>query len=214
MVGCHSFDRDLGEVGYFLISAHILLVHGHVMPLTTRLMALNREVPVSPLFRDILRQLTQRMRGNFPQLNIADRMAVYEARDSIYLAALGQREQLYRIIEQALVAHYRAHDADPSAALKVLQLDQALCPREGDEQRCEKLFQFDASAVHGALAAMELPGEALADGAAQILEIQHPGGVGEILKVADGGSWAAGNILTQAAASPPGASELAYVAIA
>ena len=49
---------------------------------------------------------------------------------------------------------------------------------------------------------------------AQILEIQHPGGVGEILKVADGGSWAAGNILTQAAASPPGASELAYVAIA
>ena len=96
----------------------------------------------------------------------------------------------------------------------LLQLDQALCPREGDEQRCEELFQFDASAVHGALAAMELPGEALAGGAAQILEIQHPGGVGEILKVADGGSWAAGNILTQAAASPPGASELAYVAIA
>jgi hypothetical protein len=214
VVGCHSFDRDQGEEGYFLISAHILLVHGHVMPLTTRLMALNREVPVSPLFRDILRQLTQRMRGNFPQLDIADRMAVYEARDSIYLAALGQREQLYRIIEQALVAHYRAHDADPSAALKVLQLDQALCPREGDEQRCEEQFQFDASAVHGALAAMELPGEALADGAAQILEIQHPGGVGEILKVADGGSWAAGSILTQAAASPPGASELAYVAIA
>ena len=55
VVGCHSFDRDQGEEGYFLISAHILLVHGHIMPLTTRLLALRGEVPVSPLFRDILR---------------------------------------------------------------------------------------------------------------------------------------------------------------
>jgi hypothetical protein len=214
VVGCHSFDRDQGEEGYFLISAHILLVHGHVMPLTTRLMALNREVPVSPLFREILRQLTQRMRGSFPELDIVDRMAVYEARDQIYLAALGQREQLYRIIEQALETHYRAHHADPSAALKVLQLDRALCPREGEEHRCEELFQFDAAAVHGALAAMELPGEALAQGPAQELEIQHPGGVGEILKVADGGSWAAGNILARSAADPAGTSELAFVALA
>jgi len=47
VVGCHSFSRAEGEEGYFLISAHILLVHGHIMPLTTRFMALKNALPVS-----------------------------------------------------------------------------------------------------------------------------------------------------------------------
>ena len=51
VVGCHSFGRDEGEEGYFLITAHILLVHGYIMPLTTRLLALERQVPVSPLLQ-------------------------------------------------------------------------------------------------------------------------------------------------------------------
>jgi len=214
VVGCHSFDRDQGEEGYFLISAHILLVHGHIMPLTTRLLALAGDVPVSPLFRNILRRLIAEFHSLFPDLDIHDRMSVYESRDRIYLAALGQREPLYQLIEKTLCEYFRAHDADPVTALQVLRLDRALCPRQGNEHRIRESFDFGAAAVHRALSAMELPLDFAHQSHEQVLNIQHPGGVGEVLTVADGGSWASGAIL-----DPPGkvderASELALVAIA
>ena len=61
VVGCHSFSRDEGEEGYFLITAHIPLVHGHIMPLTTRLLALAGDAGVT-LLRDILRELVEPLR--------------------------------------------------------------------------------------------------------------------------------------------------------
>ena len=66
VVGCHSFERDEGEEGYFLITAHILLIHGHIMPLTCRLLALRADVPISPLLRHILRGLVEALK---PQLS-------------------------------------------------------------------------------------------------------------------------------------------------
>ena len=194
VVGCHSFSRDQGEEGYFLISAHILLVHGHIMPLTTRLLALRGEVPVSPLFRDILRTLINQLKTGLDKLDTDDRMSVYEKRDQIYLSALAQTDVLYRAITLTLERHFLAHGADPRPALQILQLDRALCPRTGAERRLRESFDFDARAAFQALAAMELPADSSRTAGCWTLEIDHPGGIGEILHVADGGSWLRGVI--------------------
>jgi hypothetical protein len=210
VVGCHSFDRDQGEEGYFLISAHILLVHGHIMPLTTRLLALNKEVPVSPLLRDILRKLLHRLQSEFPEMDRENRMAIYESRDDIYLKALAQREKLYQTIASTLEEHHLACGADPRPALRILQLDKALSPRIGGEHSLEQDFKFNARAAFHALSAMELPATTAENDRHQTLEIHHPGGVGEILHVADGGSWLRGIIL----APQSSAADVQFVAIA
>ncbi|MEM9254268.1 MAG: radical SAM protein [Pseudomonadota bacterium] len=194
VVGCHSFSRADGEEGYFLISAHILLVHGHVMPLTTRLLALQGEVAVSPLFRAILRELLQGFAAELQGIDHDDRMAVYEGRDRIYLTALNHQDRLYKIIAASVEEQYRVQGADPDPALRMLELDRALCPRVGGEAQFQQAFSFDARAAFDALAAMELPPKARGP-VTQTLDIQHPGGVGDILTVADGGSWLRGVII-------------------
>ena len=210
VVGCHSFSRDEGEEGYFLISAHILLVHGHTMPLTTRFMALGKTVPVSPLFRDILRALLVEFAIDIPGLDANDRMSVYEGRDEIYLAAIANSERLYRVIETVLISHHEEHGQDPGPALAILALDRALCPRTGSEVTLNTSFTFDAQAAFDSLAAMELPASLLDSDNAWNTQIHHPGGVGEILLVADGGSWLRGAIQD----CVPADTDRQYVAIA
>jgi hypothetical protein len=210
VVGCHSFDRDEGEEGYFLITAHILLVHGHIMPLTTRLLALRGEVPVSPLFRDILRNIIALLAGQLRELDTQDRMSVYEGRDSIYLKAIDSSEAVYRTIATTLEEHHLAQGADPRPALQVLQLDRALCPRSGSEARVSETFDFDPHASFTALSAMELPQAVQAGNRHWRATIHHPGGVGEILHVADGGSWLRG-VLQEADSDT---SDVQFVAIA
>ena len=194
VVGCHSFSRDEGEEGYFLISAHILLVHGHIMPLTTRLLALQGEVPVSPLLRECLRALVESLQTTLADLDPGDRMALYESRSAIYLAALADRDQLYSVLQRVLEQHCRRNHSDPEMALQVLALDAALCPRMGGEQSLLADFDYRADRVCTALSAMVLP--QTADFAARdcTLRIHHPGGVGDILRDADGGSWLRGVI--------------------
>lgn len=210
VVGCHSFSRDEGEEGYFLISAHILLVHGHIMPLTTRFMALRGAVPVSPMFRDVLRALLREFDTELDGLDAAQRMSVYEGRNRIYLAAIANSERLYTVIANVLATHHREHGEDPGPALAVLALDRALCPRTGGETTLRETFAFDAQAAYKALAAMELPASLDGDGRQWSADIQHPGGVGEILHVADGGSWLRGAI----AHCAPTDADTQYVAIA
>ncbi len=219
VVGCHSFDRDEGEEGYFLITAHILLVHGYIMPLTTRLLALERQVPVSPLLRDILHRLVEALRAELADIDLADRMSVYEHRNLLYLAALGRRDMLYRAAAAAIEQHFAAHGRDPRAALQALRLDAALCPRSGGEQVLHIRFDFDAMAVERALAAMELPPGAAQLAADWSVQIRHPGGVGDILLSPDGGGWLAGHIEhaavgTHVAGTGEKPSELALVALA
>jgi hypothetical protein len=204
VVGCHTFARDEGEEGYFLITAHILLIHGHIMPLTTRYLALSGEAPVSPLLRRVLRGLLRAFAAAVPQPG--NRMAVYEDRNALYLAALAAPETCYRVISDALTRHLRAHGVDPRTALRLLALDQALCPREGTEHRSRLSFDFDASAAFESLAAMELP--VVSTTPPQTVQVMHPGGVGEILHDADGGSWLRGVI-----EQPPGASAATVVAV-
>ena len=212
VVECHSFDREQGEEGYFLISAHILLVHGHILPMTTRLLALRGEVPVSPLLRDALRALLTVFADKLPGLNRDDRMAVYEDRNRAYLAVLADRDTLYRVIRGMLIAHHQALGLDPDPALQALALDAALCPRMGGELTEQVAFDFDAQAVFDALAAMELPLQDC-DTAVGVM-IRHPGGVGEILHDADGGSWLRGVIEHQQHAEAQTASALSFVEVA
>ena len=212
VVECHSFDREQGEEGYFLISAHILLVHGHILPMTTRLLALRGEVPVSPLLRDALRALLAVFADKLPGLNRDDRMAVYEDRNRAYLAVLADRDTLYRVIRETLIDHHQVLGLDPDPALQALALDAALCPRMGGELTEQVAFDFDAQAVFDALAAMELPLQDY-DTAVDVM-IRHPGGVGEILHDADGGSWLRGVIEHQQHAEAQTASALSFVEVA
>lgn len=196
VVGCHSFSKEQGKEGYFLITAHILLVHGHIMPLTTRLLALLGEVPVSPLFRGILRILLTQLKGELPELDIHQRMAIYEQRNTIYLMALKKTEALYQTLASVIEEHLMDHDVDPAPALRILELDKALCPRYGSEQKAHVSFNFDAAGAFRALSAMELPNTSTGPLEGRELTIKHPGGVGDILHDADGGSWLRGVIDT------------------
>ena len=198
VVACHSFDRNQGEEGYFLISAHILLVHGHIMPLTTRLLALRGEVPVSPLLRDCLRAVIDDFSQTLADIDLNDRMAVYEARNQIYLSALSDPQRLFKALRNIVEKNHRALDIDPAPALQILALDQALCPREGSEQTVQCEFPFDAESCFEALSSMEQPAPKSGDQSliadSWALTIKHPGGVGDILLDADGGSWLRGVI--------------------
>ena len=73
--------------------------------------------------------------------------------------------------------------------------------------------------MHRALTAMELPPPLGNNTTGQVLRVHHPGGVGDILHSADGGSWLGGSIEEPAQANhehhePENSSELAFVAIA
>jgi hypothetical protein len=184
------------------------------MPLTTRLLALRGEVPVSPLFRDILRALIAQLRDQLHDIDLADRISIYEGRDQIYLAALAEPELMYQALTSCLSQHHARHGSNPGPALQALQLDQALCPRHGSEQTSQHTFNFDVRAVFGALAAMELPATAAYEAGRRKVTINHPGGVGEILHSADGGSWLGGTIRPETAEVDESTSELKMVAIA
>lgn len=198
VVGCHTFDRDEGIEGYFMISAHIILNHGHIIPLTIRYLALEGSVPASPLLRVVLRALIDSVREQLQELDLDDRMTVYENRDRLFLAILEQVEKCYTIIEAAIFSWLQDHQASAATidtVAKTLQLDQALCPRYGQRQQFKLALEFDGKAVCQQLDAMELPDAVLFNSRAESLLISTPGGVGEFLMSADGGSWVKGEIV-------------------
>lgn len=199
VVGCHSFDREEGVEGYFLITAHILLVRGCIMPLASRFLALDGTVPVSPLLREVTDALCAAFAAELPQIDASDRMSVYEHRDALYLAALGDLERCFVVVHDALASWLRAHDAPPTLqqrARKVLEVDQALCPRTGRKRTLRFQFDFDAERVAGALSRMELPPTAAFEARASEMHVAHPAHVGEILRDPDGGSWMRGRVVT------------------
>jgi len=165
------------------------------MPLTARYLALHKGAPVSALFRAALRAVTSEFASDLPDLDLSDRMVVYENRDRLYLAALGQRERLYAVLRRTLTQWLVTHDGDAEfvrQASAVLVLDEAFCPRVGQAHTLSQSFDFDAERVAFHLNRMELPEQrafAVATGSHSALRIRHPGGVGEVLKDPDGGSW-------------------------
>jgi tRNA A37 methylthiotransferase MiaB len=197
VIGCHTFDRNEGIEGYFLISGHIMLIRGYMMPLTARYLALHKSAPVSALFRVALRALADTFAPDLPDLDMSDRMVVYENRDRLYLAALANLPRAYAVLRDTLERWLRNHDGDNDfvrCALSVLALDEALCPRMGRAHVLTQSFDFDAERVAYHLNRMELPPAAAFEPAQSVLRIAHPGGVGEVLKDPDGGSWFRGQI--------------------
>jgi tRNA A37 methylthiotransferase MiaB len=202
VVGCHTFSRDEGIEGYFLISGHIMLIRGYIMPLTARYLSLHKGVPVSALFRTALRALASQFAADLPELDLQDRMCVYENRDKLYIAALRDPATTYRVLESALSAWLVQHGGDHELierARVVLAIDAAFCPRVGRKHSVDQTFAVDAERIAYHLNRMELPPAAAFAPHATTVSIQHPGGVGEVLQDPDGGSWFRGQIATDAA---------------
>ncbi|MEM8497333.1 MAG: cobalamin-dependent protein [Pseudomonadota bacterium] len=187
VVACHTFARDEGLDGYFLIAAHMILIHGHMMPLTIRFLAMQQDLPATPLLRVLLKRLLMDF-----SLQCDDRLGVYEGRAAIYLSLIEQRERSFDIIGAALIDWCTHHQADTDLvdrATKVLALDAAICPRSGKKSSESIEFGFDAASLMSSLEKLNLPDHDCFTEQSQTLIFEHPGGVGEVLKDPDGGSW-------------------------
>jgi tRNA A37 methylthiotransferase MiaB len=197
VVGCHSFNREQGEEGYFLITAHILLLHGHILPLTTRYLALEGSIPVSPLLRAVLDALLIEFEHDLSGADYKQRMAIYENRNELYLTVLEQRSRCYASIVQCVRNWLSEHHAPPALKKQIdhlLSLDELFCPRMGDPVSVRAELDFDVTAVTATLDAMELPETKDFFGQPQAVQVSHPGGLGSVVLVADGGSWIKGAI--------------------
>ncbi len=200
VVGCHTFDRNEGIEGYFLISAHIILVHGCIMPLTMRFLALQPSVPAAPLLRTVLRGLIDEYRDRLPEFDPDPRMAIYENRAELYLVLMSALDKTYESVEATLRESLQGQNVSPTLveeAMHILQLDRALCPRAGRPHRLQQQFQFNAGEAAQNLMSMKLPSTGVFQHQRQILQIDQPGGIGEVLKSPDGGSWIKGRIVTE-----------------
>jgi Radical SAM superfamily len=204
VVGCHTFSRDEGIEGYFLITAHILLNHGYITPLTIRYLALEGSVAVSSLLRRVLRALIKTFRHDLPELDLNDRMSIYENRAQLYLTFLNRFEQCFDCIEQTVLTHLQQHQEAKAlihAVKRTLQLDYAFCPRVGDSRVIDINLDFSGTAIRAKLEAMELPFGSDFEKSQQQFQVKIPGGVGDFLKDPDGGSWMRGELINASSQS-------------
>jgi hypothetical protein len=199
VVGCHTFSRDDGEEGYLLVSAHVMLSRGHVMPLAVRYLALDGRVSVSALLRGVLRAVIDEFGPELPEAPRRDRMAVYEDRAELYLHFLNQPERMFGTIRRTVLQTVRAcgaTDLVPVVA-RILEIDQAVCPRVGEPHTITVDFEFAATRVMEALTQMELPDRSdLVGAASEQLTIYHTARVGEVLLDPDGGTWMRGCVVS------------------
>ena len=203
VVGCHTFSRDEGEEGYFLIASYIVLARGQILARTVQLLALTGRVPVAALLRSVLRALLEVQRGDAIGANEIDRIRTYENRADVYLDLLDDSETTYEIVCAVVIDYLERHGAADliPGVLRVLEIDQALCPRRGERHRFEEEFGFAAALVEEALGRMSLPeAGALEANAPTRLVVEHPGGVGEVLRDPDGGQWVRGRFVADGAA--------------
>ncbi|HNN87222.1 MAG: radical SAM protein [Pseudomonadales bacterium] len=200
VIGCHTFSVEEGLEGYFLIAAHMVLVHGTLLPFTIRYLALEASIPASPLMRTILKKLLEHYghiitSSPVNEMTVHDKLQIYENRAELYVALFDDIHHTFHLIREAIHEWLAAHDA--SAALRdrvdvMLALDKALCPRKGNPSVEIHQFDADAPAIIRALEAMDLPPTAAFDGSSA-LRVNYPGGVGTVLKDPDGGSWMRGD---------------------
>jgi hypothetical protein len=211
VVGCHTFGRAEGEEGYFLITAHVILLSGHVLAYTARWLTLATDVPVGRMLRAVLDALLQAFGAQLPGLEAAGRMRIYEARAMIYLTVLGDPSRARAVIREAVMA-FVAPRIDAAGLRRVAGLGAlaaALCPRHGEAAQFERTLDFDARAVLEALRAMRLPATELFDGEPRRLRFASPGGLGVVLNTPDGGNWLQARLLEDEQCAPlPAAARL------
>lgn len=202
VVGCHTFNTEEGMEGYFLITSHIILIHGHLIPLSTRFLALEKSIPVSTLLRKVMYALLDYLKPTFPMLDLSNKMQVYENRNSIYLALFNNLETTFSIINSTMLAWLVEHGANDNLIMQHqthIQIDQALTPLKGQKNLTHCHFDFDALAIFNELESMEIPAAKHYKNEVT-LQIETPGGMGEFLKGPEGGNWLKGKMLSTKAA--------------
>lgn len=204
VVGCHTFDEEEGRQGYFLISAHMILVHGCIMPLTSRYLALLGNLPVSALLQHVLQALVETVAGT-PSL-CDDPISVYEQRAPLYVSFVRAIERCYSVVETSLrewMLQFGSDAGNIDRCLAVLQIDRAFCPRAGSAREEKHSFGYDAVAVRNHLEAMNAPApEDFSSGHCE-MHLLHHGGVGEILNDPDGAGWMKSRIVSVTSGSDP-----------
>jgi len=197
VVACHTFNRDQGIEGYFLITAHILFAHGHLLPFSIRYLALQGNIATAPLLRGLLRAVCTEYQSELSDIDLSDRMVVYENRARLYSAILQDPKRLYVILKRLVLTYLSSeHCAEVQSAItNILDLDEALSPRVGEPSETEYHFNFDAASSKTALDCLSLPCAENLLPNRQTLKIKSPGGVGVILKDPDGGGWLRGEII-------------------
>jgi hypothetical protein len=199
VIGCHTFSRDEGAEGYFLITSYIMLARGQMMPTTARFTAFAGGISTTGMLRFVLRSLLLELGSSAVVDGEVEQMTAYESRAEIYLTLLSQRKRAYEIIRRATAAWFveaGRSDLVPQA-MKLLELDEALCPRVGPTRSIRRSFTYPAHLVAQRLGGMDPVDEALlAREEAVELEIHHPARVGEVLQDPDGGLWMRGSILS------------------
>jgi hypothetical protein len=195
VVGCHTFSREQGEEGYFLIASYIILSRGQLMPLTSRYLAFTERLPVAAMLRRILHALLAEFANDAPDLVGPDSMSVYEQRASLFQLFVANHTRAYDVILAEIEAWLAERDAPDllDQARRVLQVDEALCPSTGEAQARTRYLDFDAVAVEASLARMEWPNpDHLVAGEVREVRVDVPGGVGRIMLDPDGGAWVRG----------------------
>jgi hypothetical protein len=197
VVASLSFDRAEGEEGYFLVTAHLVLVSGHIMASVVRYLALSEAAPVGGLLRAVLQQLLASFEDALPQLDPRDRLEVYAARAELYLRLLADPERLARCVRATTLAWLEQHDANAHRAIveRLLELDCWLMPRWGEPGEFRVRADFDVSRVLECVAAMRLPERAAFDGHEREYHFRTPGGLGVVLQGPDGGRWLQSRLL-------------------
>lgn len=199
VIGCHTFSRDEGAEGYFLITAYIMLARGQMMPITARFTAFAGGISTTGMLRFVLRSLLLELGSTAVVDGEVDQMIAYESRAEIYIALLSERKRAYEVIRRATAAWFveaGRSDLVPQA-MKLLELDEALCPRVGPTRTIKRTFSYPAHLVAQRLGGMDPVDETLlAREEAVELEINHPARVGEVLQDPDGGLWMRGRIVS------------------
>jgi len=196
VVGCMSFPVEEGLEGYFLITAHLLMSRGYMLPLTLRYLALSETVPVAGMMRAILNELCTEFSCEIPGLDVANKMGVYESREELFVTSYTYPERTYACVKRVALRWIDDHMQNEldAASLKhrivqLLGMDQAFAPHVGATREVIAHFDFDANAVMDTLEGMELPTPALFAHKPTDIAIHIPGGVGDIIKDPDGGVW-------------------------
>lgn len=191
VVGCFTFPVEEGLEGYFLITAHLLLSRGYLLPLTLRYLALSGKVPVAPMMRAILRELVSAYHEEIPTLDVRDKMGIYEQREEMFVSLLTHHEKTYALFAKVVYQWLQQHRQTAlwDNIQHMLALDATFSPKTGATRTVQHCFDFDANAVMDILESMELPGDELFLPKTTTVAVFVPGGVGDIIKDPDGGVW-------------------------
>lgn len=188
VVGCHTFSRAEGEEGHFLVTAHASLVRGQVLPRVLRYLAMLERGSVSAMLRYVYEGLIVNLGVCGAADGRIDRIRVYEQRCDIYQRLLIDAARTYEVVERRLdawLSDQGLSDLTP-AVLRLLALDRAFCPRPGEGHTTREHFDFAADAVEQAIARMSLPAAAdFTPNGGISLSIDHPAGVGTLLRDPD-----------------------------